>query len=117
MGQPQNEFKAREVEITGILCDAPGPDMHSGKHSHMEAILYVLEGEGYSIIDEEKIPWKKGSLIQVQGPQTVHQHFNTGEKESQQLRIHYGIRAQFFQAISRRVFPYEYYEFSTYGKV
>ncbi|MDP2645719.1 MAG: cupin domain-containing protein [Desulfobacterales bacterium] len=113
MGLPQNNFKAREMEITNILCDAPGPDMRSGKHSHMEAVLYILEGEGYSVIDGEKIPWKKGSLIQVQGPRTVHQHFNTGDVESQQLRIHYGIRSQFFQAIARRVFPYQYYEFST----
>lgn len=112
MGPTQNGFKAREVEITSILCDEPG--MHSGKHSHMEAILYVLQGEGYSIIDGEKILWKKGTLLQVQGPQTVHQHFNTGNVESQQLRIHFGIRANFFQGIARRVFPYRYYELSSY---
>lgn len=112
MGTPENKFKAREVEMTSVLCDSPG--MHSGKHSHMEAVLYVLQGEGYSIVDGERINWKKGTLFQVPGPMTVHQHFNTGEVESQQLRIHYGIRAQFFQAIARRVFPYSYYEFSSY---
>jgi gentisate 1,2-dioxygenase len=112
MGAPENNFKTREVEITSILCDEPG--MHSGKHSHMEALLYVLQGEGYSIVDGEKVPWKKGTLLQVQGPQTVHEHFNTGNIESQQLRIHYGIRAKFFQAIARRVFPYRYYEYSSY---
>jgi len=112
MGAPENNFKTREVEITSILCDEPG--MHSGKHSHMEALLYVLQGEGYSIVDGEKVPWKKGTLFQVQGPQTVHEHFNTGNIESQQLRIHYGIRAKFFQPITRRVFPYRYYEYSSY---
>lgn len=113
MGDPQNDFRAREVEITGILCDEPG--MHSGKHAHMEALLYVLQGEGYSIVDEERIPWHKGTLLHVQGPQTVHQHFNSGEVESQHLRIHYGLRSHFFQSIARRVFPYRYYEFSSYG--
>ncbi len=112
MGAPENNFKSREVEITSILCDDPG--MHSGKHSHMEALLYVLQGEGYSVVDGERVPWKKGTLFQVQGPQTVHEHFNTGNIESQQLRIHFGIRAKFFQPIAKRVFPYRYYEYSSY---
>lgn len=112
MGVPETGFKAREVEMTGILCDAPG--MHSGKHAHMEAVLYVIQGEGYSIVDEERIDWKKGTLFQVQGPQSVHQHFNTGKIESQQLRIHFGIRSQFFQAMARKTYPYRYYEFSSY---
>ncbi len=114
MSAPENNFKAREVVISSILCDEPG--MHSGKHSHMEALLYVLQGEGYSIIDGETITWKKGSFFQVQGPQTVHQHFNTGKIESQQLRIHFGIRSGYFQPIARRVFPYKYYGYSSYAK-
>lgn len=111
MGHAETNFKATEVEITGILCDEPGK--HSGKHGHMEAVLYVLQGQGYSIIDGERFDWKKGSLFQVQGPQTVHQHFNTGDIESQHLRIHFGIR-RFFQPVARRVFPYRYYEYSSY---
>lgn len=113
MAAPENQFKAREVQMTNVLCDEPGG--HSGKHSHMEAILYVLQGEGYSIIDGEKIPWKRGTLLHVQGPQTVHQHFNTSKIESQQLRMHYGLRSHFYQPIARSVFPYRYYEFSSYG--
>ena len=112
MGRAENKFRSREVGITSILCDDPG--MHSGKHSHMEAVLYVLEGEGYTLIDGERLAWKKGTCFQVQGPRTVHQHFNTGEVESQLLRIHYGIRSHFFQAIAKRVFPYNYYEYSSY---
>ncbi|MBI4334409.1 MAG: cupin domain-containing protein [Chloroflexi bacterium] len=113
MVAPENQFKAREVQITHVLCDEAGG--HSGKHAHMEAVLYVLQGEGYSIIDGERIPWKRGTLLHVPGPQTVHQHFNTGKVESQQLRIHYGLRSYFYQPIARRVFPYRYYEFSSYG--
>jgi gentisate 1,2-dioxygenase len=111
---PEGEsgFKAREMQITHILIDEPGNN--SGKHGHMEALLYVLQGEGYSIIDGEKVPWKKGTLLQVQGPQTVHQHFNTGQSESRHLRIHYGLRSNYFQPIARRVFPYVYYEYSSY---
>ncbi|MBI2288389.1 MAG: cupin domain-containing protein [Chloroflexi bacterium] len=112
MWDPRNKFKAREVEITAVLCDEPG--MHSGKHAHMEAVLYVLQGEGYSIVDGERIPWKKGTCFHVQGPQTVHEHFNTGNIEAQQLRIHFGLRANYFQPITKRVFPYQYYEYSSY---
>ena len=114
MSAPENKFKSREVFISSILCDEPG--MHSGKHGHMEALLYVLQGEGYSIIDGKTVSWKRGTLLQVQGPQTVHQHFNTGKIESQQLRIHFGIRSDYFQKIVRRTFPYKYYEISSYGK-
>ena len=110
----ENNFKAKEVMITQILCDQPG--MHSGRHGHMEALLYVLQGEGYSIIDGMTVPWKKGSFLQIQGPQTVHQHFNTGEIESQQLRIHFGLRSILFQPAARRVFPYKYYAYSSYAK-
>lgn len=109
MALPEAGFKAREVEITQVIFDSPGAN--SGRHAHMEALLYILQGEGYSIVDGEKVPWKKGTLLHVQGPQTVHQHFNTGQGESRRLRIHYGLRSQFFQAITKRVFPYVYYEF------
>lgn len=114
MSAPENNFKAREVGISSILCDEPG--MQSGRHGHMEALLYVLQGEGYSVIDGETITWKKGTFFQIQGPQTVHQHFNTGKIESQQLRIYFGLRSSFFQSIVQRTFPYKYYEYSSYGK-
>lgn len=105
---PENAFKAREVQITHLMCDNPGETC--GKHAHMEALVFCLNGEGYSIVDGERVDWKKGSLLHVQGPQTVHQHFNTGKEESQLLRIHYGLRAFFFQSIAQRVFPYVVYE-------
>lgn len=110
---PQNDFKAREVNITSVLIDAP--HKNSGRHGHMEAVLYVLQGEGHSLVGDTTVEWKKGSLMQVQGPQTIHQHFNTGDVESHHLRIHFGLRSHFFQSISRRVFPYEYFEYSAYG--
>ena len=106
-------FKAREVEITGVMYDKPGT--HSGKHSHMEAVLYCLEGEGYSIVDDERIDWKKGTLTHVPGPQTMHQHFNTGKVDSRHIRVNYGLRSKVFQPIAQRVWPYLYYEFSEYG--
>ncbi|MDP2728392.1 MAG: cupin domain-containing protein, partial [Dehalococcoidia bacterium] len=48
----ENGFKAREVNLTAVFLNEPGE--RTGKHAHMEAQLYVLEGEGYSILDGEK---------------------------------------------------------------
>jgi len=105
-------FNAKEVEITTLMCDNPiteSADQHAEKHAHMEAHVYVLEGEGYSIIDGIKIPWKKGTMLHVQGPVTQHEHFNTGKVVSKMLRTQFGPRAKFFQdqnRICERVFPY-----------
>ena len=101
-------FSAREIEITTIMCDEAQGNLglHPEKHAHMEAHVYVLQGEGYSIVDGERIPWKQGSLLHIQGPQTMHEHFNTGNIEAQMLRIQFGIRAHFFEKIAERTFPY-----------
>lgn len=113
MQSKEADFRATEIQIARIMCDPPGA--HSGKHSHMEAAIYVLQGEGYSIVDGERIDWKKGTLLHVQGPQTVHQHFNTGQVESRLLRISYGLRTKYFEPIAKREFPYLYYEPNPYA--
>jgi mannose-6-phosphate isomerase-like protein (cupin superfamily) len=101
------EFRGEEVEITDVFVDRA----HNAteKHAHMEAILYILQGEGYSIIDGEKIPWKQGTALHVQGPQTVHQHFVTSDVEGHELRTHFGIR-KFVQPIAKKTFPYLFFE-------
>ena len=101
-------FQNREVEISGILSDEPRS--RGGKHAHMEAILYILEGEGHSIVDGERIPWRAGTCFHIQGPQTVHQHFNTGDVPSQMLRAAAGVRMNFFQQVARERFPYLWFE-------
>jgi mannose-6-phosphate isomerase-like protein (cupin superfamily) len=97
-------WKNMEIEISNSMGEMPG--RHGGKHAHMEAFLYIIDGEGYTVVDGEKVPWKKGSLVHVQGPQTQHQHFNTGDKPTAQLRLAPGLRYGFFQPIARERFPY-----------
>jgi len=51
----------------------------SGKHRHQGGlVIYVLEGQGYSIVDGERKDWEKGDLILLpMKPAGVeHQHFN-----------------------------------------
>ena len=97
-------WKNMEIEISNSMGDLPG--RHGGKHAHMEAFLYIIEGSGYTVADGEKIPWKKGSLVHVQGPQTQHQHYNDTDKPNAQLRLAPGLRFGFFQPIARERFPY-----------
>jgi len=103
MGYPGVGFEATEAQITTLMCDEPQESPE--RHAHMEAHVYILEGEGHSIIDEVKVPWKKGTLLHVQGPITMHQHFNTGKTESVMLRIEFGMRSKFFEKIAQRTFP------------
>ena len=102
-----NGFKAREMEISGVL--RLYPEEGHGTHAHMEALLYMLEGEGYCLVEgERKVHWKKGSCIHVQGPQTKHQHWNTSKGYSEMLRIAPGFR-YFFEDVAKEEFPYLYF--------
>jgi quercetin dioxygenase-like cupin family protein len=103
IGKPTNGFQAFETEISGILTDAPHE--YGGTHAHMEAHLYILDGTGHTVMDGESVHWKKGSAFQVVGPQTVHQHVNDGDTETQMLRVAFGIR-YFFEAVAKEEFPY-----------
>lgn len=105
--QGKNGFQNKEIEISNTMGDDVGH--HGGKHAHMEAVLYILAGEGYSIVGDEKVPWKKGTLLHVQGPQTPHQHFNTGDERVEMLRAAPGMRFNFFQNIAKERFPTNWY--------
>lgn len=107
MNSNMNEFEVFEQEITGILEDAPHTG--GGKHAHMEAHLYVLQGEGYSVVDEVKVPWYAGSAVFIPGPQSVHQHFNTGDSPARMLRIVSGFR-YFLEKPAQAEWPYLYLE-------
>lgn len=102
-----NDFVVGENEISAELTDAPRTK--GGRHAHMEAILYVLNGQGYTEMEGEQIPWRTGSTYHISGPQVVHQHFNTGYEPSRLLRIASGIR-YFFERVAKSEFPYLYFE-------
>jgi len=52
---------------------------HSGRHVHQGGTaIFVLEGEGYTIVDGKRIEWEKGDMIllPVKPGGVEHQHFN-----------------------------------------
>jgi quercetin dioxygenase-like cupin family protein len=103
VGRDENQFAVHEQEISAILRDPPRA--YSGKHAHQEALLYVLDGFGHSVIEGETVPWHPGSALHVQGPQTVHQHFVESPAPSRMLRVSSGLR-YFFEPIVKTEWPY-----------
>ena len=85
-----NGFRAKAAAITNIFEEAPHSGSH--KHAHTEAMLYVLEGRGYSMIDGERIDWEAGDAVHVPPRMTVHEHLNDSAARTRTLRIEFGIR-------------------------
>lgn len=110
IGRPMNGFNVRHVEMSAINSDPP--QAAGGKHAHMEAMLYILDGTGYTIIDGERWDWEPGCALYITGPQTVHQHFITGDRPSMMLRMASGFR-YFLEAAAKAEFPYLLFEART----
>jgi hypothetical protein len=51
----------------------------SGKHRHQGGlVIYVIEGKGWSIVDDERVDWEAGDLLllPIKKGGVTHQHFN-----------------------------------------
>jgi len=90
---PGNGFKAESVAITHIFEEPPG--YHGGRHKHLEAVLYVLEGEGFTEIEGIKHRWQAGDVMHVPPAMFEHEHYNDTGKAYRLLRIQFGIRFWF----------------------
>jgi uncharacterized cupin superfamily protein len=92
----RNGFTAKSVAMTAIFEEVPNSSSH--KHIHTEAMLYVLEGAGYSEIDGKRYDWSQGDAVHVPPRMTTHEHFNPSSVRTRTLRIEFGIRT-FYEAI------------------
>jgi quercetin dioxygenase-like cupin family protein len=86
----RNGFTAISVAMTQIFEEVAHTSSHC--HSHTEAVLYVLEGVGFSEIDGEHYDWEAGDAVQIPPKMTRHEHFNPSDARTRTLRIEYGIR-------------------------
>jgi quercetin dioxygenase-like cupin family protein len=91
-----NGFRAKAVSMTNIFEEAPHSGSH--RHAHTEAMLYVLEGQGYSEIDGQRHDWEEGDAVHVPPRMTVHEHFNGSDARTRTLRIEFGVRF-FYEAL------------------
>jgi uncharacterized RmlC-like cupin family protein len=58
---------------------------HSGKHRHQGGlVIYIIEGEGHTVIDGERLDWEAGDLmvLPIRPNGCEHQHFNKHEDRS-----------------------------------
>lgn len=63
------------------------PEAKSQRHAHQnEALMYILEGEGYEIHDGKKYAWEPGDLGLIHGG-CVHQHFSADPENPARVLI------------------------------
>ncbi len=87
---PIPEFKPGDPALAGITMFHQQIPVRSGKHRHQGGLaIFVVEGEGYTIVDGVKHPWKAGDLIllPIKPDGVEHQHFNTYPKPSRWMAI------------------------------
>jgi mannose-6-phosphate isomerase-like protein (cupin superfamily) len=93
----RNGFKTpSSVAMTHVFEEPAG--FHGGRHKHLEAVLYVLRGTGFSEVGEGQLPWGPGDVLHVPPAMAEHEHFNEGTEAYRLLRIQFGIR-YFFQEV------------------
>lgn len=90
---PANGFRATSVSITHQWIEPPYH--HSGRHKHLEAVVYAVKGEGYTDLQGERVPWKAGDVLYVPPAMWEHEHTNDNPNPIKQLRIQFGIRFWF----------------------
>jgi uncharacterized cupin superfamily protein len=86
----RNGFVAKSVAMTNIFEEVPHTSSHL--HSHTEAMLYALEGQGFSEVDYAHYDWEAGDAVHVPPKMTRHEHFNPSDVRTRTLRIEFGIR-------------------------
>jgi quercetin dioxygenase-like cupin family protein len=107
LADPRNGFRYESVAVTHIFEEPPYH--HSGRHKHLEAMIYVLSGEGYSDVRGEAQHWEAGDVLHVPPAMYEHEHYNDSPHPLRYLRIQYGIRYWFTHIwpegyTSRRIF-------------
>lgn len=76
-------FDNRIIEVD---CHIYPPSTHSVTHKHNEAIIIVLRGSGFSLIDEERIDWEPGDTMYIPAG-SWHQHHVTSEDPAMVIAI------------------------------
>jgi quercetin dioxygenase-like cupin family protein len=93
-----NGFVSRAVAISNIFEESPHSSSH--RHTHTEAMLYALEGRGYSLIDGKRHDWEAGDAVHIPPRMTLHEHLNDSDLRTRTLRIEFGIR-YFYESLWR----------------
>lgn len=88
--QPENGFRAKTVAMPALWEELAGT--HSGRHKHLEAVVYAWKGRGYSDLEGHVEPWEAGDVLHVPPAMWEHEHYNDSRESYWQLQIRFGIR-------------------------
>jgi quercetin dioxygenase-like cupin family protein len=73
------DLPSKNVSMTigGLL-----PDQMTNRHRHTyETVLYVIEGHGYTEVEDERVEWKAGDAVYIPS-WAWHRHKNLSSEES-----------------------------------
>lgn len=72
------DLPSKNVSMTigGLL---PGQKTNRHRHTY-ETILYVLEGKGWTMVEDEKVEWEEGDAVYIPS-WAWHQHQNLSDTE------------------------------------
>jgi len=99
-----------EAKTFGMVLTEIPPGGQSGLHKHtFEAAAYVLEGDGYELIGDERIDWATGDFFYMP-PNINHRHVNKSQDkpakllqvEAWPLMIYLGISEMIQQEVAGR---------------
>jgi quercetin dioxygenase-like cupin family protein len=99
-----------EAKTFGMVLTEIPPGGQSGLHKHtFEAAAYVLEGDGYELIGDERIDWETGDFFYMP-PNINHRHVNKSQDkpakllqvEAWPLMIYLGISEMIQQEVAGR---------------
>jgi len=69
------------VQTMGMFIAEIAPGDHTGRHRHFnEALVYIIEGRGHTVIVDKRYDWSEGDVISVPLYEW-HQHFNDDPKK------------------------------------
>ena len=83
-------LKDRALQTLAVYLQELPPGGRSAKIQQQgEVIIYLLEGEGYSIVDGALFDWKPGDCINLPSKLegVVHQHFNKSQTVPARLLV------------------------------
>jgi mannose-6-phosphate isomerase-like protein (cupin superfamily) len=87
---PKNGFRAQSVAVTNQWIEPPFH--HSGRHAHLEAVVYAVEGKGTTDMQGKAVSWEAGDVLYVPPAMWEHEHVNDNPNRIVQLRIGFLIR-------------------------
>ena len=68
-------------QVISMTIGGLHPSGRSGRHRHTyETLLYVLEGTGYSMIEDRRVDWAQGDVVYIP-VWAWHHHVNTSSED------------------------------------